>query len=685
MVIDNDSRSSSPIDPNDKYSVFRSHCRDVEPVLTASSTASTNVPIASSGWTSTSGGTVPQESAGIPALFGDFKRAGESEAWADFQHSGSATKLTSSGPQNSGHAALKPNAFPAPKDGSSFQTTEKPNSTAILPTVGLSLEGGSQSFERKEEDDFGIFAGAVTSSSSGDDTSTETSFSASFAKDGKNAFATANRAGSWAITVTKDSSSSSTIIKTESHFGGFSAGNFSSYSKAGSIEAKHPSTQESSNDDFHDFSSFESSTSSINSLPKVPGWKEDLGNTPAVTLSSDLNSRSSQTVGSSTMNDSWNEFTSFSSGHGSLFINTGAVDSNKQDDQFAQPNLDTSNDIATSYIDINAVVSGDVSKERTDLSKNKIISLQGLNIVDTKPIDSVQPVDSKVSAHVDDEFSEFSFTKHVPDAQVPIFSDDLTANDKVSHGKSDVKNVNSEFADFASFGSAMPKAVEEKHQVIDISDTFGNRDDERSLPSTITLGTSDRKSIEKSDIIPSEPIPKSTAHDDLQAFGTLDSSKEPEVVTKPLFAPSGRVLDVNEQLSSFAATTNAIRKPEMIAKDVSYKITNLSEKKSQDTVYVDPTLDAKDRYKALTGVLEVMFIKIFQFFNAAIFGFYDLRFLSFLMMLHSFFIEFSVFFHPFSLIILSCINLISFTSFIYFLKFSLRHLIFVLFSVLFFV
>lgn len=554
LVMDSDSQSSSPVDPDDKYSVFRSHNKDVLPVLSTSvtllsSTSATDSDAAPFGWGADLANKLPSDVSESNQKYISNEATQDDESWADFQVSGSAVEVKSIESNYTGHAQRKQELSERIATPAEFLQCAGRSKTASMADASGELEQG----ERKQDD---FTACVSTSSKVGDIPNVKAGFSAEFDIEKISKLGTKSNSGIVTGTVTSFESSIGASFDTMST----TMASVCDANTPGPLFQPQQSIPIPAGN--HALSSFLSITSSddIAALDHTNRAKQESSSvaTSAFDFATTF-SEGAHAGESNAMNESWNEFTSFDACPGSIAPSDAAPNPKKQVTlkNFAAP-LDSGNPLAAPL---------DSGEEGDIFPRDKTFIASGSR--ENAFQDSSQSTCRRTSNHENDEFLDFSFQKPVTDSQIS------SGMEMISHDNDIISAPSFEFADFATFD---PKTTTEKGSDLISSPQGGSQN---------------------------AGLPHSTMRDALGDLSIVALNQSSDSNTKPSFVPSQKPLDINSQISSFDVTTNAGSKSDSFRKELSRDKTSSSPKKSHERAFVGPALDAKDRYKALTGVLEV--------------------------------------------------------------------------------
>ena len=618
LVIDAHSSSSSPIDPDDKYSVFRSQgSKHIDPVLAPTGNALDSPPT-STGWSS---GITSMRTESFPTQATDSNKA-DVDSWADFQSSSNVTGFKSV--ESSG---IKDFSSGESHDAG-FNAFQKPDAKADMTSLTTSLADmtvlpAEKSLAERNQGDFGLFEEGGSGFASGETGRLQIEDKSSLKTD-NDSFAIVVGVGS---VTEKDANSNSgkssvphSLSATVAEFNLFDSGNIGSGSQL--EDRKQMQSKEPTKNEFGDFGSIDFNPPPKSLFPIDNGSKAEHDKTQVTIPTSGFEAMfagGSKTSGSDAIDDSWNEFTSFAPVPGSPAKNDGATtdfDSKKQDilATFSAP-FEKKKALATEDASIEFPK---VSlKDESSLSnENSAPMLQDSSVLFSRSLDSHQQSEQLPASNVD-KFNAFFSEEPVAEKQIPASGVDLAVkgNSRVTPGVSTA----SEFADFASFGSSdqhdnlfghaeVSLNKEEKNVFENLNNCEGTLSSSISASEVLNANSTSKANdfhFETLETDPKQTITQTSALDDLGEFGNVECNENLTGDTKSHFVPSQRMLDVNEQLSSFAASTSAGPKDVSFQSKAYKVVTNLPQKSTQESGFVDPVLDVKDRYKALTGVLEV--------------------------------------------------------------------------------
>ena len=612
LNIDNNSRSSSPVDPDDKYSVFRSHSRTVDPVLTPSSIAVSNTQATSFGWSDSITTAQPEEGE-VQSQFNDFKKADSSEGWADFQSSVNVTEFGATVNQaNRGMDSAK-GSFRRESDTSEVLPIQIPSVITGISTVSADMKM-QQHTDVSEVGKVGPGEIGFPVGSGMDNFLTSKAFVSSDFGGKRNAeFDSTSHIISNAKSVTTASVGSV-------DFRGFSLGSTRPDNTAELLEQQQAKGS-FKDDEFGDFRSIEFSTMSqdlFSTDHSNQEQRDDAVISPSA-FRADFTAIG-QAHNNDHSNESWNEFTKSPDESNEASSESGS----KQQDilDFSIP-FDKNTDLAKE--DVTLVLTDLSSKGDNPLTDNSMQFPTSSYPAILKPEETFELSDNQsyVSGGIDSGLSSFSFKTPSQDNEIPNTGTAFTMIENTGPGGVSFGGTGQpEFASFAAFGSSTDDG-----NIFNNSEAMQRKDGsekDAALLSKETLTSSAANAGVFANVEPSlrneKPLSsqnrdlkqgdrRSSAEDGFGDFSKSESSKQTEVDNSQ-FLPSKRVLDMSEQLNAFSWTAATARKDAALAtnshpKDAGNTATVLSQKNSQDNEFVKPTLDVAERYKALTGVLEV--------------------------------------------------------------------------------
>jgi len=614
LSIDDNSRSSSPIDPNDKYSVFRSHSKNAEPALTASTVAANDAQTSSFGW-SASITSLSSEGSETPAQFSDFQKADNSEAWADFQSSANVSEIK--GIVNTGTGCLdsKQGLFQGGANTSEFLTAQPSRPISEAPTISMGFtksEKSPPSTVEKNEDSSRLFGRIEYGSGTSDNFGFQIGSTGNAGTE--NYLTSGNLIGSSvSMNATDFHAGSPNFSEAKSvdiaDFSKLDVGSNGPGLGTRILEQKKESSIASEFGDFHSINSHTVTADLFSSDSKT-----QIQHTPiaysanSASIQADL-SASGRADSNPSGDDSWNEFASFA-----------PVQDIPDSNQKALPDTDSKeNDIFSAFSIPMEKKTHEVVKDDVNPALNSLSLLDESSKSDHNSVKKIAVV-TNTSVTVDSDFSGFSFETPSQEAETKskAISFSKTENIELEKGFS-AATSQSEFASFASFDSSGTQEsrifenigyskVNEHIDETKTHATFRSRD--ALQPSVTTFGAFTSKEISIPDDLPafSQSGSVSSNLDDFGGLSNDASNKQMAKSSNLQFASSQGVLDISEQLSSFSLTTakSAVPKTTSSFQLEAHSIASNSslKKNSQSSDFVESTLDVGDRYKALTGVLE---------------------------------------------------------------------------------
>ena len=639
LTINSSSRSSSPVDPDDKYSFIRSHSKHSDPVLIPSGIAVSSNQTNSLGWSAslTSG---QSEESGTDSQYSDFQRADNVEGWADFQSSANPIGFTATVIENTGKIDSKQGVFGKELASSEFSTTKTSGVIKEVPTDNPAfLTSGSNvvpMVERNQQNP-GLFEGGAADTGPGERIEFQSGNSASTGTDNPMTSGHLDWSAFSAMNKADFNSIASSIVKAQPvttqsvgaiDFNAFSMGS-ARFHEAETMDRKVSLTEQrqindsSRDDEFGDFSSININTVSSDLISSNHGNKIQTGSAQILTTPSTFQAdftTADQENNGDVGDDSWNEFTSFPSITDNFDNNKGASyePTDKQQHILGVYSIPFENTTTIAKEDSSLALTDLSLKDVETLPSDKSLQLsEDSYSVFTKSEESVQLTDKQSSASrgIDGDFSGFLFKTPPSENKAPNAGTTFASNeDGISGTGCFGVPTQSEFASFASFDSS-------KAQEISIFESIDNQNapplEESLLPTTTMIGAFVNKEGSTPQDLPFSSVSEDFRHED-RALSELDDGEfgkgniitEAEKSTKSQFVPSQRVLDVSEELSTFTATAKRDSAPSVASsfqKPIGSVTKNMPQQSSQDSDFIESALDAKDRYKALTGVLEVIY------------------------------------------------------------------------------
>ena len=600
--------------------MFRSHSKNAESTLAPSTVAASDAQTSSFGW-SASVTSMSSEGSETLAQFSDFQKADNSEAWADFQSSANVSEIKGIVNPSTERVDPKQGLFQGGANAPEFLAAQTSGPINEVPTFSMGViesEKGPSSTVVKSESSSGLLGGIEFGSVRNENFRFQIGSSSNAGTE--NYLVSGTLIGSSA-------SLNATDFQPGGHiFGEAKSVDIADFSKldddsngSGKITGILEQKQEkefSTAHEFGDFHSIDSSTVSADSRTQIQHTAQA---NSASAVQADL-SVSGHADRNPSGDDSWNEFASFAP----------VLHIPESNQKALLETISKEKDIFSAFSIPIEKKTDEVIKDGVDLVMNNLSLLDEISKSDGDSFKKTAVV-TDASVTTDSDFSGISFEAPSEEAEATskgiYFSN--TENMGLGKGLSGTTSQ-SEFASFASFHSSDTQdskmfessdnsKVKEQIDETKKHDAFLGRD--TLQPSVTTFGAFDSKETSIHDNFPgfSQSRSASSTLDDFGGLGIDASSKQLTKSSKLQFVPSQGRLDISEQLSSFSLTTakSAAPKTSSFQLETQGIPSNFSLKKNpQSSDFVESTLDVGDRYKALTGVLEVIGFLIYMPFSA---------------------------------------------------------------------